>query len=297
MYRAYYRLQKNVNHKDIAVKDLFNSTGYNEARARLDYMKDKRGLVLVSGLSGVGKTTLLRSFAESLDPKFFKIDYVPLSTVSVNDFYRQLAYLLSGQTLYKKDILFRTIQQAILEMAVKKKIIPIIIFDDAHFLKNENFFELQILSNFNFDSLSPALFVLIAQPHLQDRLKRPVFDSFYQRISMQINLQPLSCQETKDFIVQVLKNAAGADAGLSLQTSNTSPTPPVSTVSTVSTVTTSTSRYENLFTPQACQLIFKCSGGIPRLIAKIMEKALIYGSAHQLDTLDENVIYQIEPEL
>lgn len=283
MYRPYYRLQKNVNHKDIAVKDLFNSTGYNEARARLDYMKDKRGLVLVSGLSGVGKTTLLRSFAESLDPKSFKIDYVPLSTVSVNDFYRQLAYLLSGQTLYKKDILFRTIQQAIMEMAVKKKIIPIIIFDDAHFLKNENFFELQILSNFNFDSLSPALFVLIAQPHLQDRLKRPVFDSFYQRISMQINLQPLSCQETRDFIVQVLKNAAGGSGdgdSLSLQTSNAS-----------------TSRFENLFTPQACQLIFKCSGGIPRLIAKIMEKALIYGSAHQLDTLDENVIYQIEPEL
>lgn len=294
MYRPYYRLQKNVNHKDIAVEDLFNCTGYKEARARLDYMKDKRGLVLVSGLSGVGKTTLLRSFAESLDPKSFKIDYVPLSTVSVNDFYRQLAYLLSGQTLYKKDILFRTIQQAITELAVNKKIIPIIIFDDAHFLKNENFFELQILSNFNFDSLSPALFVLIAQPHLQDRLKRPVFDSFYQRIAMQINLQPLSCQETKDFIVQVLKNAAGvggsgaatgAGDSLSLQTSN------------ASTVSTSTSRYENLFTPQACQLIFKCSGGIPRLIAKIMEKALIYGSAHQLDTLDENVIYQIEPEL
>lgn len=287
MYRSYYRLQKSVNHKDIAVGDLFNSTGYKEARARLDYMKDKRGLVLVSGLSGVGKTTLLRSFAESLDPKFFKIDYVPLSTVSVNDFYRQLAYMLTGQTLYKKDILFRTIQQAIMEMAVKRKIIPIIIFDDAHFLKNENFFELQILSNFNFDSLSPALFVLIAQPHLQDRLKRPVFDSFYQRISMQINLQPLSCQETRDFIVQVLKNAAGAGGssvgdGLSQQTSNAS---------------TSISRFENLFTPQACQLIFKCSGGIPRLIAKIMEKALIYGSAHQLDTLDENVIYQIEPEL
>lgn len=283
MYRAYYRLQKNVNHKDIPIGDLFNSTGYKEAQARLDYMKDKRGLVLVSGFPGVGKTTLLRSFAESLDPKFFKIDYVPLSTVSVNDFYRQLAYMLTGQTLYKKDILFRTIQQAIIEMAVKRKIIPIIIFDDAHFLKNENFFELQILSNFNFDSLSPALFVLIAQPHLQDRLKRPVFDSFYQRISMQINLHPLSCQETRDFIVQVLKNAATSTSD--------------STISTSSTSTSSTSRFENLFTPQACQLIFKCSGGIPRLIAKIMEKTLIYGSAHQLDTLDENVIYQIEPEL
>lgn len=285
MYRPYYQLQKNVDHKNIAGEDLFCSIGYREARARLDYMKDKGGLVLISGPSGVGKTTLLRSFAESLDSKFFKIAYVPLATVSVNDFYRQLAYLLSGQTLYKKDILFRTIQQAIIEMAINKRIIPIIIFDDAHFLRNENFFELQLLSNFNFDSLSPAIFVLIAQPHLQERLKRPVFDSFYQRISIKINLRPLSCQETRDFIVHLLKSAAGIGAGFSPQ------------ASTASSSTSSSSRYENLFTRAACELIFKRSGGIPRLITTIMEQALIYGSAHQLDTLDEDVIYRIEPEL
>jgi general secretion pathway protein A len=281
MYRAFYQLQKAVNHKNIAVGDLFYATGFKEARARLDYMKDKGGFVLVSGLSGVGKTTLLRAFVESLDAKFFKIAYAPLATVSVCDFYRQLAYLLCGQTLYKKDLLFRTIQQTIMEMAVNKKTIPIIIFDDAHFFRNENFFELQLLSNFNFDSLSPALFILTAQPHLQERLRRPVFDSFYQRISIKINLQPLSSQETHEFIAHVLKNAAGSSPH-ALHTSSTS---------------TSISRNEHLFTPQASELIFKRSGGIPRLIAAIMEQALIYGSANQLSTIDENVIYNIEPEL
>ena len=283
MYRAFYQLQKAVNHKNIAVGDLFYATGFKEARARLDYMKDKGGFVLVSGLSGVGKTTLLRSFVESLDAKFFKIAYAPLATVSVCDFYRQLAYLLCGQTLYKKDLLFRTIQQTIMEMAVNKKTIPIIIFDDAHFFRNENFFELQLLSNFNFDSLSPALFILTAQPHLQERLRRPVFDSFYQRISIKINLQPLSSQETHEFIAHVLKNAAGSSPH-TLHTSSTS-------------TSTSISRNEHLFTPQASELIFKRSGGIPRLIAAIMEQALIYGSANQLSTIDENVIYNIEPEL
>jgi len=318
MYRPYYRLQKNVDHKDIAVEDLFCSTGYNEAKARLEYMKDKGGLVLVSGPSGVGKTTLLRSFAESLDPKSFKIAYAPLSTVSVNDFYRQLAYLISGQTLYKKDILFRTIQQAIMEMALNKRTIPIIILDDAHYLKNENFFELQLLSNFHFDSLSPALFVLIAQPHLQERLKRPVFNSFYQRISIQINLQPLSCQETSDFIVQLLKNAAGVGIGgiggvggvgvstgpsdrFSLQTVQTVQTSNASNnaaaTSTSIANATGVSRYESLFTPQARQMIFRSSGGIPRLIAKIMEKALIYGSAQNIDIIDENVICKVETEM
>jgi type II secretory pathway predicted ATPase ExeA len=286
MYRAFYQLQKAVNYKSIAVGELFSSAGFKEARARLDYMKDKGGFVLVSGQPGVGKTTLLRSFVESLDSKFFKVAYAPLATVSVSDFYRQLAYLLSGQILYRKDILFRTIQQTIMEMAINKNTIPIIIFDDAHFLRNENFFELQLLSNFNFDSLSPALFILIAQPHLLERLKRPAFDSFYQRISIKITLPPLSSQETQPFILQVLDNAAGS----ALKTS-------FSTSTSTSSSRGRSCRYENLFTPQAIDLIFKRSSGIPRLITTIMERALIYGSVHQLDILDEEVICKIEPEL
>jgi len=74
-------------------------------------------------------------FAESLDSKFFKIAYAPLSTVSVIDFYRQLAFLLAGYTPHKKDLLFRTIQDTIMELALNQKTIPVIIFDDAHFLK------------------------------------------------------------------------------------------------------------------------------------------------------------------
>jgi general secretion pathway protein A len=99
---------------------------------------------LVSGPAGVGKTTPLRSFAESLDREFFKIAYAPLATVSVIDFYRQLAHLLAGIVPYKKDLPFRTIQDTIIQLALNKKIIPIIIFDDSHFLGNENFLELQL---------------------------------------------------------------------------------------------------------------------------------------------------------
>jgi type II secretory pathway predicted ATPase ExeA len=81
----------------------------------------------------------------------------------------------------------------------------------------------------------------------------------------------------------VLKNAAGSSLHISISISNST--------------STSISRNEHLFTPQASELIFKRSGGIPRRIATIMEQALIYGSAHQLSSIDENVIYNIEPEL
>ena len=45
------------------------------------------------------------------------------------------------------------------------------------------------------------------------------------------------------------------------------------------------------------ELIFKRSKGIPRLITTIMEQALIYGAAHNILTIDENVICDIENEL
>jgi type II secretory pathway predicted ATPase ExeA len=294
MYKAYYQLQKSVNRKSISVGELFISDSLGEAQARLDYMKDKGGFVLISGAPGVGKTTLVRSFAELLNTKFFKIAYAPLSTVTVIEFYRQLSFLLAGHIPYRKDLLFRTIQEAIMEMAVNQKIIPIIIFDEAQYLKNENFFELQLISNFNFDSLSPALFILIAQPHLLERLKRPAFEAFYQRITLKISLQPFTLKETQLFISQVIKNAATAATDFT----STSQNPNLQQAQRDQH--DQHDQHENLFNffnQQAVELIFKRSKGIPRLITTIMEQALIYGAAHNIPTIDEKVICDIETEL
>jgi type II secretory pathway predicted ATPase ExeA len=168
--------------------------------------------------------------------------------------------------------------------------------DDAHFLKNENFFELQLISNFNFDSLSPVLFVLIAQPHLVERLKRPAFEAFYQRITLKISVQPFTLKETQLFISQVIKNAsasASASAsrpGISPTSMNPNPQHDLHDL------------HEkpfnfNLFNPQAVELIFKRSKGMPRLITSIMEQALIYGAAHNIQVINEEVICDIEAEL
>jgi type II secretory pathway predicted ATPase ExeA len=317
MYRAYYQLQKSVNRKSIAVGELFISDSLREAHARLDYMKDKGGFILISGAPGVGKTTLVRSFAESLDDKFFKIAYAPLSTVSVIEFYRQLSFLLAADIPHRKDMLFRTIQDTIIEMAINQKTIPVIILDDAQFLKNENFFELQLISNFNFDSLSPALFILIAQPHLVERLKRPAFESFYQRINLKINLQPFTLKETQLFISQVIQNASASASTSASAPASASYTYASGPGAGAATATANApgeknpnhqqgqhEQHEktlpfnlNLFNPQAVELIFKRSKGMPRLITTIMEQALIYGAAHNIPVINEEVICDIEAEL
>lgn len=307
MYRAYYQLQKSVNQKSIPVCELFVSDSLREAQARLDYMKDKGGFILISGTPGVGKTTLVRSFGESLDTRFFKIAYAPLSTVSVIEFYRQLSFLLAGDIPQRKDLLFRTIQDTIMEMAVNQKTIPIIILDDAQFLKNENFFELQLISNFNFDSLSPALFILIAQPHLVERLKRPAFESFYQRLNLKINLQPFTLKETQLFISQVIQNASASTRASATTAYASEPGAGAGTANVAEAKNLIHPHDQqdqqektlpfNLFNKQAVELIFKRSKGIPRLITTIMEQALIYGAAHNIPLINEEVICDIEAEL
>jgi type II secretory pathway predicted ATPase ExeA len=216
----------------------------------------------------VGKTTVLRYFVEKLDPKFYKVVYTPLSTLSPRDFYRQIATLLCGAAAYNKTQLFNNIQQTIIQLATGEKKIPIIIFDDAHFFKTENFFELQLLSNFNYDSLSPALFILIGQPHLIDRLRKPAFDAFYQRIKMHIPLQPLSFEQTQAFIDHIISDCTGKPVDAN-----------------------------PLFNPQAVELIYRLSNGIYRKVINILEKALVCGADNKRRLIDQEIIYKISHEI
>jgi type II secretory pathway predicted ATPase ExeA len=268
MYRAFYRLEKTVDRKDIPIDELYKSQDFNEAISRLEFMKEVRGIAVVSGPSGVGKTTVLRYFVESLNDRDYRAAYAALSTLAPRDFYRQIAMLLSGQAAYNKTKLFADIQHAIMQLAIEQKKVPIIIFDDAHFFKSENFFELQLLSNFNYDSLSPALFILVGQPHLVDRLKMPAFDAFYQRIKIHIPLQPFSLEQTSAFIDHVITTCGRKETG-----------------------------QNSLFNQQAVELIHKLSNGIHRKIGKILEKALVYGAANRLEYIDQEVVYKISSEI
>ncbi len=125
----------------------------------MEYLKQFKGLLLLTGEAGVGKTTAIRAFLEDLKQEYFKFIYIPLTTVSTTDFYHQLNNSLGGESKRNKSELFSSIQKIIIEYATVRKQIPVIIFDEVHFLKNDNLFELQILLNFNIDSIDPAIVI------------------------------------------------------------------------------------------------------------------------------------------
>jgi type II secretory pathway predicted ATPase ExeA len=264
MLTTYWNLKGMPFTKSIKTDQLFQSNHFKELASRLEYMKQHRGIMLISGQPGCGKTTAMRTFIASLSQLSFHTFYVPLATVNILDFYRQLNYKLGGESAQSKSALFYQIQQRINDMFTNDKKTPVIIFDEAHLLKNENFTELQIITNFNMDSTDPALIILVGQPHLADRLMRPVLRSFYQRIALKYHLIPLPKDDVAPFIEHHLK----------LSGCQSSP-----------------------FSQQAIDAIFKNTAGVPRLIEKLALKTMTLGMIQKVQTLTEEHVFQASKEL
>ncbi len=263
MIESYYNLKKLPFKKDIHHEDIFYSYASKECKERLEYMKQKRGIMLITGMPGVGKTLHIRSFVEKLNPNLYKALYIPLATVNTLDFYRQLCVKLGGEVQWKKSQLFESIQNSIKDYVSNNKKIPVIVFDEAHLCKNENFYELQIITNFNMDSADPALFILLGQPHLRDRLLRPIHQSFNQRISLKFHLPPLSKDETTAYIKHHLSLA-----GVS----------------------------EPIFNENAIGALYQNSNGIPRIINDLAKKTMMIGASEKKDTLTEEDVYLASQE-
>ncbi len=264
MYKPYYGLTREPFPKNIEPENMFKSSEFTELAGRLKYMKKQRGIMLITGEPGSGKTTAIRNFVADLNnDRFFPL-YLPLATVAIGDFYKQLNNALKGESYATKSILFKSIQDRILHYAVQLNKIPVIIIDEAHLLKNENFFELQIISNFNMDSLDPALFILVAQSHLNDRLARNYLESFNQRINMKFHMNSLKPSEVAKLIEHQMKTAGAS---------------------------------KEIFNENACKTIHNLSGGIVRKIGKLVDKSLALAVSLKKDIISEEEVMAASKEL
>ncbi len=264
MIQTFYNFKTLPFGKNIGSEDIFSSTASKELFQRLEYMKQNRGLMMVTGMPGTGKTVHLRAFVDKLNPNLYKSFYLPLATVNTMDFYRQLAISLAGQAPWRKAELFAVIQDAIKDYVSNNRKLPIIIFDEAHLLKHDNFYELQIISNFDMDSQDPVLFIMAGQPHLREKILNPIHQSFNQRITLKFHLDSLSKEDTRDYINHHL-----AIVG----------------------------KKEPLFDQSAIEAIYKNSSGTPRIINALATKCLTLGALERKNMLTQEEVYRASKEL
>ncbi len=243
------------NSKEILV----TTSEYKETLFRLDYLAKTKGFGLLTGAAGRGKTTAIRTWAATLNPSLYKVVYSSLSTLTPNDFYRNLVKELGSEPAFKKPDNFRIIQEEITRLSLEKRKTPIIIIDEANYINNAILNDLKILFNFEMDSRDRAAILLAGLPKLNSTLGLQIHEPLKQRIVMNYNLEGLSKDEGKTYISEKL---IGAGCN------------------------------QTILEDAAIEAILNAADGTPRLINKYCNAAMLLGDSNKANLITTDIVMQ-----
>ena len=243
------------NSKEILV----HTTEYKETLFRLDYLAKTKGFGILTGSPGRGKTTAIRTWSSTLNPSLYKVVYSSLSTLTPNDFYRNLVKELGSEPAFKKPDNFRIIQEEITRLSLEKRKTPIIIIDEANYINNAILNDLKILFNFEMDSRDRAAILLAGLPKLNSTLQLQIHEPLKQRIVMNYNLEGLSKEEGKTYISEKLIGAGGN---------------------------------QPIFEEAAVEAILNAADGTPRLINKYCNMSMLLGDTHKANLITTDIVMQ-----
>ena len=263
MIEARFGFKRRPFDKSIASRDLYRWPGLDELDARLEMIKQARGVLLLTGEPSTGKTVALRRFVDSLNVEHYLPVYLPLSTVTILDAYAQLNRALGGQEVRSKSLLFREIQNGVAQLAAQGKM-PVILMDEADLLRSPLFDELKILLNFEMDSKDPLLLILAAQPQLLAKLALRIHLPFRQRVAMRYRMPAMDETHTRGYVEHHLRLAG---------------------------------RKQRLVTDEAMLQLFVQSGGVPRVIGNLALSALYIAANQSKDLVELDDVVAAAKEL
>jgi general secretion pathway protein A len=240
---------------------IYFTPSHTEVVANLHYgIESGKGLVVVTGEVGTGKTTILRWIMQQLD-RTVLVAYIFNPRLSVPEFYQHVATLLDVQKWETKSDLIMELGRS-LESRHSRGLRTVLIIDEAQGLSPHVLEEIRLLSNFESNTAKQLQIVLTGQPELRQVLNNPDLRQLKQRIALRCVIKPLpNVTETERYIISRLL-VAGA-------------------------------KRTDIFSLEAIDYIFRCSEGIPRSINNICDNALLAGFAAGEITIGPSIIEDI----
>lgn len=222
---------------------LYLSPNHAEALAGLKIgLESRRGLMLMIAEVGMGKTTLLYSMLDQLQPEVHTA-YLSNTRLSFDDLLRQgLADLGVPCASRDRVDLLATLNRFLHERAAAGETAALII-DEAQNLDEETFENLRLLSNYETYTDKLLQIVLVGQPELDAKLARPSLRQVTERVAVRCHINPLTRAESLRYLEHRMRVAGGST---------------------------------EVFTPAALELIIWKSRGIPRRLNIITHSALLF---------------------
>ena len=263
MYLDFYRLKDLPFALTPDPRFIYFTPSHAEAMANLHYgIESGKGLIVVTGEVGTGKTTMLRWIMQRLD-RTVLVAYIFNPRMTVAEFYQ---YISSPKLLdvpgweNKSELLLKLGE--ILETRHSRGLRTVLIIDEAHGLSPAVLEEIRLLSNYESDSAKQLQIILTGQPELRDVLNNPNLRQLKQRVALRCDIRPLpNIEETERYITSRLLAAGAENTGI--------------------------------FTPAAVDFIFRCSEGIPRQINNLCDNALLAGFAAGAQMIDRTIIEEV----
>jgi len=252
MYREFFGLKENPFNVTSDPSFLFLSRVHKEAFAHLLYgIRERKGFLEITGEVGAGKTTLCRALLHQLD-RNTKTAFVFNSTLPEKQLFQSILEDFGMAADKKNKIsMLKQLHKFFLDEIAKGNNVVLII-DEAQNLKLSVLEEIRMLSNLETEKEKLLQIVLVGQPELKKKLELPELRQLRQRIVVRFHIPGMAEDEIREYIDHRLR-IAGSDGGIS-------------------------------FSEESVESVYKYTGGIPRVINLVCDKALL--AAYVIETKD-----------
>ncbi|MFC3151562.1 AAA family ATPase [Litoribrevibacter euphylliae] len=244
MYNEYFGLTDRPFSIAPDPRYLYMSEQHKEALAHLMYgVKQDGGFILLTGEVGTGKTTVCRCFLKQLDDSI-DVAYIVNPKQTSSELLESMCDDL-GIPRVQDDQSIKSLTDVITNRLLENHAVgksTVLLIDEAQNLSVEVLEQLRLLTNLETDQKKLLQIILLGQPELLDILAKPELRQLSQRVTARFHMGRLS---RKDIIPYVQHRLAVAGCRMAL------------------------------FPQSTAKVIERASGGVPRLINLICDRALL----------------------
>jgi len=261
MYLEYYGLKEPPFALTPDPRFIYFTPSHKEVMANLHYgIENGKGLIVVTGEVGTGKTTVLRWMLQRFE-RTTLVAYIFNPRLTVPEFYQYMTKLLDIQNWETKSDLLMALSKT-LEARHARGLRTVLIIDEAQGLSPYVLEEIRLLLNFESDTSKYLQVVLCGQPELREVLNNPNLRQLKQRIALRCQISPLpSVLETENYIMERLMIAGCEQPAI--------------------------------FSPEAIDFIYRCSEGIPRQINNLCDNSLLASYSADMSIIARGIVEEV----